>query len=185
MVFHFLMKYPEYQEKVAEEVSATLESNDGVVSYEVIENLKYMEMFIKESMRVGSLMTFHERECTKDYKIPNTDFIVPKGRVVHVYFKNIINDEKNFVEPDNFYPENFSAENHTNKFSFLSFGQGPRACPGTRYALLAMKIFLVFVLRKYKVVTCQKTNSGNLELEPNAIFSIKGGVWAKLEKRQI
>ena len=80
--------------------------------------------------RVGSLMTFHERECTKDYKIPNTDFIVPKGRVVHVYFKNIINDEKNFVEPDNFYPENFSAENHTNKFSFLSFGQGPRACPG-------------------------------------------------------
>lgn len=51
MVFHFLMKYPEYQEKVAEEVSATLESHDGVVSYEVIENLKYMEMFIKEAMR--------------------------------------------------------------------------------------------------------------------------------------
>ena len=78
-------------------------------------------------------MTFHERECTKDYKIPNTDFIVPKGRVVHVYFKNIINDEKNFVEPDHFYPENFSAENHTNKFSFLSFGQGPRACPGEEF----------------------------------------------------
>ena len=75
-------------------------------------------------------MESHERECTKDYKIPNTDFIIPKGRIVHVYFKNIITDEKNFVEPNDFNPENFSPENHTNKFSFMSFGQGPRACPG-------------------------------------------------------
>ena len=28
-----------------------------------------------------------------------------------------------------------------------------------------MKIFLVFVLRKYKVVACEKTISGNLEVE--------------------
>ena len=51
MVFHFLMRYPEYQEKVAEEIASALDSNDDVVSYEVIESLKYTEMFIKESMR--------------------------------------------------------------------------------------------------------------------------------------
>ena len=45
------MKFPEYQEKVAEEISATLDSYDGEVCYEVIESLKYTEMFIKESMR--------------------------------------------------------------------------------------------------------------------------------------
>ena len=32
-----------------------------------------------------------------------------------------------------------------------------------------MKIFLVFVLRKFKVVACQKTNSGNLEVEDKDI----------------
>ena len=83
--------------------------------------------------RFKSLMDSHERECTKDYKIPNTDFIIPKGRIVHVYFKDIITDEKNFVDPNDFNPENFSAENHTNKFAFMNFGQGPRACPGRRF----------------------------------------------------
>merc|ERR1719397_440130 len=184
MVFHFLMKFPEYQEKLAEEISDTLESHDGEVCYEVIEGLKYMEMFIKESMRFDALMTSHERECTKDYKIPNTDIVVPKGRIVHVYFNDIVNDQKNFVNPNKFDPENFAAENHTNKFSFMSFGQGPRGCPGTRYAFLAMKIFLVFVLRKYKVVSCEKTNKGDMELDPQTIFAIKGGVWGKLEERK-
>ena len=82
--------------------------------------------------RFNSLMESHERECTKDYKIPNTDFTIPKGRIVHVYFKDIITDEKNFFDPNSFNPENFSPENHTNKFSFMSFGQGPRGCPGKR-----------------------------------------------------
>ena len=125
-------------------------------------------------------MEAHERECTKDYKIPNTDFVIPKGRIVHVYFKDIITDEKNFVQPNDFNPENFSPENHTNKFSFMSFGQGPSACPGgifftksffikiffegTRYAFLAMKIFLVFVLSKYRVVPCEKTNKEDMEV---------------------
>ena len=54
---------------------------------------------------------------------------------------------------------------------------------GTRYAFLAMKIFLVFVLSKYRVVECEKTNKGDMELDPHAIFAIKGGVWAKLEAR--
>ena len=51
MIFHNMMKYPEYQEKVAEEIAAAMDSHDGIVSYELIENLKYTEMFIKESMR--------------------------------------------------------------------------------------------------------------------------------------
>ena len=51
MIFHYLMKFPDYQEKVAEEIAAALESHDDVVSYELIENLKYTEMFMKESMR--------------------------------------------------------------------------------------------------------------------------------------
>ena len=91
----------------------------------------YDQTFLEKNIsRFKSLMEAHERECTKDYKIPNTDFVIPKGRIVHVYFKDIITDEKNFVNPHHFNPDNFSPENHTIKFSFMSFGQGPRACPG-------------------------------------------------------
>merc|ERR1712158_146049 len=33
-IFHYLMKFPDYQEKVAEEIATALDSHDGVVSYQ-------------------------------------------------------------------------------------------------------------------------------------------------------
>ena len=71
-----------------------------------------------------------ERVCTKDYKIPHTDIVVPKGRIVHVFPEGIINSKDNFIDPVNFNPENFNPENFTNKFANMAFDQGPRACPG-------------------------------------------------------
>ena len=59
MIFHYLMKFPDYQDKVAEEISTSLDSHDGAVSYELIENLKYTEMFMKESMRCGDMGVYN------------------------------------------------------------------------------------------------------------------------------
>ena len=105
-------------------------------------------------------MEAHERECTKDYKIPNTDFVIPKGRIVHVYFKDIITDEKNFINPHQFNPENFSPENHTNKFSFMSFGQGPRACPGGGFLNKKNLHFELFVWRNKVRLPCHEDLPG-------------------------
>ena len=119
------------------------------------------------------LFTSHERVCTKDYKIPNTDIVVPKGRIVKVFFEGISNNRDTFIDPDNFNPENFNPNNFTNKFANMAFGQGPRSCPGknlrllkhllnftfqgTRYAYLAVKIFLVKFFLKYRVKPSEKT----------------------------
>ena len=79
-------------------------------------------------------MTGHERVCTKDYKIPDTDITIPKGRIVHVYFANFSHDPENFYNPNNFDPDNFLPENKPNKFAYMAFSQGPRNCPGkTKY----------------------------------------------------
>ena len=80
--------------------------------------------------RYKMLFTSHERVCTKDYKIPDTDIVIPKGRIVHMFIENIINSSETFINPDNFDPENFNPDNFKNKFSHMAFGQGPRACPG-------------------------------------------------------
>ena len=63
------------------------------------------------------LFTAHERRCTRDYKIPDTDIVIPKGRIVHVYFNHFVNSRKNFINPDNFDPENFNPDNKPNKFA--------------------------------------------------------------------
>ena len=82
------------------------------------------------------LFTVHERVCTKDYKLPDSDVVVQKGRIVHVYFDHFVNDPKNYINPTQFDPENFNPENKPNKFAFMMFGQGPRACPGKDKALI-------------------------------------------------
>lgn len=82
------------------------------------------------SSRYKMLFTVHERVCTKDYKLPESDIVVQKGRIVHVYFDHFVNDPKNYINPGEFDPENFNPENKPNKFAFMMFGQGPRACPG-------------------------------------------------------
>ena len=87
------------------------------------------------------LFTSHERLCSKDYKIPDTDWVIPKGSIVHVYFPKFTLSQDNFIKPDHFEPENFSPDNFKNKFAFQGFGQGPRACPGRSYHNLTLTKF--------------------------------------------
>ena len=50
-VLHNLVKNPQYQDKLIEELDEAYEKSGGEITYEMIEGLKYMEMVIKESMR--------------------------------------------------------------------------------------------------------------------------------------
>jgi len=183
-VLHNMVKNSDVQDRLCEEIDEALEKTNGKITYEILDDIPYLDWVIKESMRYKMLFTAPERVCTKDYKIPNTDIIIPKGRIVHLFVGNIINDKKNFINPEKFDPENFNPENFTNKFAHMAFGQGPRGCPGTRYAYLAVKIFLVQFLRQYKAIPCEKTNMGDAELDPHLMFAIKGGVYIKLKKRE-
>ena len=40
--------------------------------------------------------------CTKDYQVPDTNIVIPKGRMVKIFFNNIENDEKNKDEIKHF-----------------------------------------------------------------------------------
>ena len=53
--------------------------------------------------------------------------------MVKVFFKTLENDIRNFKNPTTFDPDNFAPENEPNKFAYMIFGQGPRACPGNNY----------------------------------------------------
>ena len=105
--------------------------------------------------------------------------------MTHVYFKDITNNKNNFINPGEFDPENFHPDNFTNKFANMGFGHGPRACPGQRYAYLAVKVFLARLFKTYKVIPCEKTNMGDAILDPNLFFAIKDGVYLKIKKRDL
>ena len=178
-IAHKLVLHPDIQDKVLQEIEETLGDEDEVTP-DAVNQLKYMDQVINESLRHEDILTSHERMCTKDYLIPGTNMTIPKGRVVKVYFTNMELDEKNFKNPHNFDPENFAPENEHNKFAFMPFSQGPRKCigklvniwkrvdwlfSGQRFAMMSMKVGLAHLLRKQRLVACEKTNMGKLEVK--------------------
>jgi len=162
---HFLLKYPHFQDKIRDEIAEVI-GDDEKITFEQIQNLKYIEKFLLETLRnAHPFAQIFERECTKDYQIPGTNYIVRKGEVVNfslIYEKTKNNlENKSFYNPGEFDPENFDPSNNPDSFAFLGFGQGPRNCIGKRYAMLAMKLAMVHVLRHYKLT---KTNNTTEEL---------------------
>ena len=181
MVAHKLAGYPDLQEKVHQEIDDVIGSNEEV-TYEDLQKMKYLDYFINETYRHNDAFAAHERLCTKDYKIPDTDIVIPKGRYVKIYFGPFTKRADYFVNPTEFDPDNFLPENKPNKFGIQIFGHGPRNCIGMRYANMMVKMSLVYLLRKHRLV--QGPNYKN-KLEPDAQnpSTFKGGVFVKVESR--
>ena len=182
MIANKLALYPDLQEKVFDEMEEVLGDADTMITFDQIQSLKYMDMFIAESFRLQNVIVAHERLCTKDYTVPGTDIVIPQGRYVKIFIDDIASDAKNFVNPLDFDPENFNPENKPNKFGYMIFGQGPRNCIGMRYALLTLKYALVYMMRRHRLVRCAKT-SEKLELDRNNLSVFATGSWVKFERR--
>ena len=70
------------------------------------------------------------------------------------------------------------------RYAFQAFGQGPRACIGMRFALLEAKVAVMALLRKYSFKPGSRTMEP-LQLDPdNALAWVKGGLWARIERRE-
>ena len=118
------------------------------------------------------------RLCTKDYKVPDTDFTIRKGMTINVLSGCFA--EECFFNPAELDPDNFDTKNNPNKFGFAGFGNGPRNCIGMRYAYIALKLALVKTITKYKVVKCEKTvDKLKFDISKNYF---NGGVCFKVER---
>jgi len=174
VVLHGLIHHPEVQERVRKEIEDII--GDEEINADHLKELKYTENVIHEAMRKYFRFGI-QRICTRDYKIPDSDFTIPKDLMVTIMPR----EEDCFPNPEKFDPDNFEESEGLNKFGDVGFGQGPRNCIGMRYALQALKIAIIHTVRKYKLVTCDLTNA-----EDKLFFSVAqngfvGGIKFKVE----
>ena len=158
-IMHFLLKHPEVQERARDEIVEVMGTSTKI-TFDQIQDLKYIDKVIYETLRHHHPFPFFiERECTKDYLVPGTDYVVKKGEVVNFTFlyERMRKDNESFYNSSEYDPENFDASNNPDSFSFLAFGQGPRNCIGKRYAMISIKIALVSILRRFRVVKSKNT----------------------------
>ena len=124
-------KNQEIQSKVQSEIDKILEnSEDGNFSYEMVNDMKYLECCINESLRKYPIVPFLMRETNKDYTFSGTNLIVEKDTMVLIPVLGLHRDPDIFENPLEFIPERFSDSptgNGKSKGSFyLPFGDGQR-----------------------------------------------------------
>lgn len=115
----------EVQSRLRQEIVDNLEQNEGELSYDSISQMKYLEMVVNETLRKYPPINVLTRKCTKEYPIPGSKLVVPKGTQVTIPIYSIHRDPEYFPDPMKFDPERFSEENIKNirPFTFLPFGE--------------------------------------------------------------
>ena len=139
VIFSFMQK-PSIQEKARQEILDVV-GDSKTITAEHLRDLKYLENVINEALRFYGITSNMQRICTKDYKVPDSDFTIIKGMTINVETSGLA--EECFFNPSELDPDNFDSSNNPNKFGFSGFGQGPRNCIGMRYANIALKMALV------------------------------------------
>ncbi|GIY20843.1 cytochrome P450 3A29 [Caerostris darwini] len=179
---HFLIHYPEAQEKIRKEVQQLLE-NEGELDYYSVNKLQYLDQVLQESLRLyPPIYLFVSRECSEDVDLGKIK--LKEGMTVQAPTYHLHRDPE-LWGPDvkEFKPERFSPENKSkiHPMAFQAFGQGPRNCVGMRFAYMEAKLALARLLSKYKFKACAKTDKEELQLKiSTATLNPKLGVWAKV-----
>jgi cytochrome P450 len=84
--------------------------------------------------------------------VPNGSvFLIP---VLEVHRnKSIWGEDAMEFKPERFEPENFKK---IHPYAYIPFSGGARMCPGYKYAMITMKIFISRFIMKYRVTTDMK-----------------------------
>lgn len=174
---------PEIQDRLRDEIKSELSENDGKLTYEMLFGMKYLDMVINEALRKYPPIPTGGRRCTKQYQIPGTNLIIPKGCPVTLAFYSVHRDPEHYPEPDKFDPERFSPENAKKRtpYTFLPFGEGPRNCIGMRFGLMQSKLAVVKILQHFEVLVNDKTTIPMQFIPSSPFLSPVGGMWLDLK----
>ncbi|CAH1382250.1 unnamed protein product, partial [Tenebrio molitor] len=113
-----LSKHQELQDKVRDEVDTVLAIYGGKITYEAIQEMKYMDQVINETLRKYPPLPLLTRKCVRDYKIPGTDLIIEKGTGILIPVLGIHYDKEYYPDPEKFDPERFTEENKKSRHHY-------------------------------------------------------------------
>ncbi|KYN27751.1 PREDICTED: cytochrome P450 9e2-like [Trachymyrmex cornetzi] len=178
-----LANNPKVQEKLREEVMSVLNKYDGVITYEALKDMTYMDQVINESMRFVPILGILSKVCTDETELRGSDglvYRVERGMHIIIPVSGLQEDPRYWENPKEFDPDRFGPDRKHNieKFTFLPFGEGPRMCVGMRMAQLQIKACLATFLRKYSIELSPKTQLPLKMVSSIFLANAEGGLWS-------
>lgn len=135
--------HPHYQDLVLDELRSIFADFDEPVTKAHLPKMNFMELIIKESLRLFPIGPFLARECTSDFELNGG--VIPSGTQIVLNVLYLHRNPKFWGSNANeFWPERFLPENTANQhaYQYIPFSAGPRSCLGTRYAWTSLKVVL-------------------------------------------
>lgn len=127
---------------------------------------------LSETLRKYPPFAALSRECTKEYRVPDSDIVIEKGTRIVIPSVALHYDPLYYNQPEEFIPERFDeATVKRNTFldmPFLSFGIGPRHCIGSRLAKLQAKLVIVLLIRKFSFELGDEHKNKELKMNPRS-----------------
>jgi len=153
-----LAKNQDIQEKARKEILSVINEDDKEITLKKIQQLKYLQNIIKESLRFYPPAWMNARVTPKDEAVEIDNVILPPKTILLIPILGIHRSKKYWGETaDQFIPERWDKENITSgkypeppRGAYLPFNIGIRDCIGKRFADLEMKIALTVLLTKFQ-----------------------------------
>jgi cytochrome P450 len=146
-----LARRPEIQAKWAEEARDVLGEQPYATEYETVEGFRYGEGVLRESMRLTPVVPITGLEPLADTEIEGVH--IPAGTrlfLLHRYAGLHSTERAEEFKPERWLEDEEELPVPDQK-SFLTFGAGPRFCPGRNLAFLEAKTALGMIARNFEI----------------------------------
>ena len=184
---HSLAVHPEIQAKLRQEILEAKNKNNGVLDYDILMSLPYLDAVINETLRMYPPLIRTDRDCSEDITLDynGKKIEMKKGDAFILPIYAIHHMEEYYPEPEKFKPSRFLPENkdQLTPYTFLAFVAGPRNCIGMRFALLEAKLALSNLLLEFDFVRSSRT-SVPLDFSPTKALLNAKEVIVQLQTRQ-
>jgi cytochrome P450 len=147
----YLAAYPSVLDKVQLEVNEVFGDKEEII-FDDLNKLLYLEMVIKEVLRLKPPVTWTARQC-KEHNVTLNGSIIPKGAEIIIPIQEIHRDPHLWECPEHFDPDRFSSAGRRSctNFSFLPFMMGQRRCIGRNLAMLEIKTVISRIVREFEI----------------------------------
>ncbi|KAE8752498.1 Cytochrome P450 CYP4 [Frankliniella occidentalis] len=147
-IMYNVAAHPEVQQRLREEMFDLFGDSDRQATVQDIQNMKYAERVVKESLRLYPSVPLFARKMRED--LPLTDgYVLPAGTNVTVSCLQMGSNPKHWPEPEKFDPDRYLTENSSGRhpYAYVPFSAGPRNCIGQKFAMMEMKSALSKIVR--------------------------------------
>lgn len=128
MVLFMLAMHPECQEKAYNELLSIFPNKDVDVEIDDLSKLLYIDMCVKEALRVFPTVPVVARKTRDDIQL--RDYKIPAGTSIGIDIFSLHRSKKYWGEnADQFIPERFELdEKLSHPYAYMAFSHGPRNC---------------------------------------------------------